>query len=477
MSPAPTHINNFEEAIGYFEYLSNPKARKDGNTKIFAGGVLTPDTAIAKQTRFLELIGNPHLKIKMINIAGTSGKGSTTKILADSLISQGFKAGSSFSPHLVDLTDRIQINGEPISQELFLSYLNQILPAITQMQQENMQPSYFETLTALQFLVFADQKVDYAVMEVGMGGRLDATNVFVPNKICVLNSIGLDHTVWLGDTLELIANEKAGIIQKNNLVVALSQSKGVNMVFDQKAKLENADMDWVVPDLDFYGVSQHGGKVYFDYMDNEMNEQQIVIGMLGKYQATNGSLALRTLETIADRDEWEINWDNLKTKLITTKFKGRFDVWNQSCGDVDGISDRIIVIDSAHNQSKINGFMTSLVEYYDTQTKFENSFQFDFLVGFKMDKDYCTILDEILIHKNHISQLILTEFIVSQDSKIVAQDIDQIAQYLDSVGFDNYIKIKNHQMAWQYVLDNKKNTVVTGSMYLVGSIYKIFSGF
>lgn len=458
--PTPVHINNWEELISYFAYLANPKkhSQHTQDDPVFIGGTMTPDIAIAKQTKFLELIGNPQLSIKMIHIAGTNGKGSTTKILTENLISQGFKVGSSFSPHLIDINDRIQINSHPISQNLFLSYTNKILPAIAIMRENNMHPSYFEVLTALQFLVFADQKVDYAVMEVGMGGRLDATNVFVPNKICVLNTIGLDHTLWLGDTLELIAVEKAGIIQSNNLVIAISQFDGVNTVFDHKAQLENADIDWVIPDLDFYGVSQYQGKVYFDYMDNEVNEQQIVIGMLGKYQASNGSLALRTLETIADRDGWEIDWELLKIRLITTRFRGRFDVYDQN--------NRTIVFDSAHNQDKMNSFMNSFTQYY--------SGKFDFLIAFKSGKNYTAMLDEIMKCKDCINQIILTEFIVSQDSKIIAQDIDIIASYLDTQKFSNYIKIKNHQEAWQYVSNSSQNTVVTGSMYLVGSIYKIF---
>jgi dihydrofolate synthase / folylpolyglutamate synthase len=448
----PSKFDNFEQVVSLFQSLSSPT-----NVDV-VGGVLIPDTAIAKQTKFLELAGSPHLKIKMIHIAGTSGKGSTTTILANGLVSQGFKVGSSISPHLTNLTERVQINGQPISETQFVEYANQILPAIHTMNQEGVCPSYFEVNTTLQFLAFADQKVDYAIMEVGMGGRLDATNVFVPNKICVINSIGLDHTQWLGDTVELIAGEKAGIIQQNNQVIALSQSQSINQVFVQKANTNKADLDFVVPELDFYSISQNANKLYFDYIDNDLNEQQIILGMLGQYQASNAALALRAIETVADRDEWEIDWSKLKNRLSTTKMLGRFDITEYNSKN--------IIIDGAHNPQKMDSFISSLSQYYpDTK--------FDFLIAFKAGKDYEEMINEILKIKSQINKIIVSEFTLHQDSKIHSQDSAKIFDYLKANGFENCESIQDLGQAIQTLKQSEYSGVITGSLYLIGNVYKL----
>jgi dihydrofolate synthase / folylpolyglutamate synthase len=204
---------------------------------------------IGKQSELMNLLGNPEQNLKVIHIAGTSGKGSTATILADILKSQKFKVGSSFSPHITDICERVQINSKPISQTKFLEYFNQILQTLSQRISQNQAPSYYETLTALQFYIFAKEKVDYAVVEVGIGGRLDATNINIPNKICIINGIGFDHTNVLGNTITQIAGEKAEIIQEGNQVIALSQSPEINEVFVNKAKEMKADLDFVIPDF------------------------------------------------------------------------------------------------------------------------------------------------------------------------------------------------------------------------------------
>jgi folylpolyglutamate synthase/dihydrofolate synthase len=467
---------------------------------------------IGKQTKLMKLLGNPESTLKIIHIAGTSGKGSCVTVLSNIIFSQKFKVGSSFSPHIIDICERIQINCKPISQDKFLDYFNQILPALNQMIADNQPPSYFETLTALQLVAFAQEKVDYAILEVGLGGRLDASNVFIPNKLCIINSIGLDHVAILGDTLVKIAGEKAGIIQDKNQVITLSQNPEVNQVFIDKAAEMKADLDFVIPGFCFTNVTQYSGKTYFDYIDQDILERQICLGMLGKYQAANAALALRAVETLSDRDDWAIDWDRLKYQLQFTKLIGRFEVieilvearatlpnpinkkaevgnsplegWQSKTDGVlsmnrtqNGVAlaastatqnpTKTLVLDGAHNPQKMNCFITSLVEYYPDR-------KLDILLAFKKGKDVLQMIDEILIHKNQINTIILSRFDGLQDTVIESQDIAEIAQYLIKNKFTDYVIQENLSEAYQQTKSNPETIgVITGSLYLISAIKKL----
>jgi dihydrofolate synthase / folylpolyglutamate synthase len=485
-----------------------------------------PDSFIRKQTRFLNLIANPHLGLKVIHIAGTSGKGSTVTILADILLSQKFKVASSVSPHIGDICERFQLNGKSISKEKFLVYFNKIIPAINQMTSEGESPSYFEILTALQFLVAQNEKMEYIITEVGMGGKYDATNIFIPNKLCVINSIGLDHVAILGNTLVEIAGQKAGIIQANNQAIALSQSLEINNVFINQANQMKGDLDFVIPDFCYENVKLYEGKTYFSYIDQNLLDRQIALGMLGKYQAANASLALRASETLSERDNWTIDWGRLQHQLQTTKLIGRFEVVkveveatavakipinkktvegkfplakgvagdsltgvtlvsnhieNQNPSDkifrsaqddkflkenqdTTNSSGKTLIFDGAHNPQKMQAFISSLVEYYPNA-------KFDFLLAFKKGKDVEQMIDEILKHKDKINKIILTKFDGLQDTQLESQSIEEIKTYLTNQAFENYEICKELNLAYQSICQNPQTVgVITGSLYLISAI-------
>jgi dihydrofolate synthase / folylpolyglutamate synthase len=439
---------------------------------------------IEKQSELMKLLGNPELELKVIHIAGTSGKGSTATILADALISQKFKVGSSFSPHITDICERIQINGAAVSRRKFLEYFNEILPALSQRIEQKQAPSYYETLTALQLYIFAKEKVDYAVLEVGCGGRLDATNIFIPNKICIINSIGLDHVAILGDTLLKIAGEKAGIIQEGNQVIALSQSLEINEVFVNRAKEMKANLDFVIPDFCFENIKLYENKTYFSYIDQDLLDRQIALGMLGKYQAVNASLALRAVETLAERDNWNIDWDRLKYQLQSTKLIGRFEVIELNKLPLDkGLSAKLtgvslvedankdlkqstktLILDGAHNPQKMQAFIASLKEYYPDR-------KFDLLLAFKKGKDVNQMLDEILKYKDRINKIILTRFDELQDTQIESQSLGEIENYLILNKFENFETVQNLEQAYDLLKQNFETiSVITGSLYLISAI-------
>lgn len=189
---------------------------------------------LANTIKLCEALGNPHTKYKSIHIAGTNGKGSTSHFLASVLQSTGYKTGLYTSPHLKEFTERIKVNGNEVDQEFVVEFVNRLRPVI-----EEIKPSFFEITVAMAFDYFARQRVDIAVVEVGLGGRLDSTNVITP-VLSVITNIGLDHTDLLGDTLEKIAFEKAGIIKPNVPVVVSERQAEVEKVFEDVARANNS---------------------------------------------------------------------------------------------------------------------------------------------------------------------------------------------------------------------------------------------
>ena len=209
----------YNEALEYL-YNSRPPFHMVGASAYKPG--------LENTLRLMEHVGNPHLQLKAIHVAGTNGKGSTSHLIAAVLQTSGLKVGLFTSPHLVSLTERIRINGKPIEEAEIADFIEKNKPFL-----DELQPSFFETMTALAFAYFVRQKVDIAVVEVGLGGRLDSTNVLTP-LLSVITNIGLDHTEFLGNTLAQIAREKAGIIKPNvPCVIGETHPQTMNVFLDR----------------------------------------------------------------------------------------------------------------------------------------------------------------------------------------------------------------------------------------------------
>lgn len=212
---------NFSEAVTYL-YNSRPPFHQVGASAYKPG--------LENTLRLMAHVGNPHASLRAIHVAGTNGKGSTSHLIASVLQAAGFKVGLFTSPHLVSLTERIRINGTPIPEETVAAFVTENKAFL-----DELQPSFFETMTALGFWYFVQEKVDIAVVEVGLGGRLDSTNVLTP-ILSVITNIGLDHTEFLGNTLAEIAGEKAGIIKAHVPVVIGESNPETDPVFEQCAQ-------------------------------------------------------------------------------------------------------------------------------------------------------------------------------------------------------------------------------------------------
>jgi dihydrofolate synthase/folylpolyglutamate synthase len=390
-----------------------------------------------KRTKyFLHLLGRPQEKLKIIHVAGTSGKGSTCYLISSLLTSHGFKVGFHQSPHLTDVRERFQINNQIISKKEFIFYLNKIIPIINIVGRTFYGPlTYFEILVGLAYFIFYDKKVDYAVMETGLGGWYDGTNVVSrADKLAVLTKIGLDHTNILGKTLSEIAFQKAMIINKNSQVISINQATAAKKIIEQVAKKKQA-------------------KVLFIEKNHHFNFK---LNLIGDYQKENAGLALATVNFLGQRDGFIIHQENVKKVFKKAHFHGRF--------DIKKIKRKTVVFDGAHNPQKMEAFIKALIQKYPNK-------KFNFLLAFKSGKDYRNMLKTIIPWADSI---VLTSFFTeNQDMINLSENPGIVGQQLKKIGFDNFVVIPSNKKALEKILTKKEPIVVTGSLYLVGEIYRL----
>ena len=326
-------FSSFAEAEKYL-YSTVPKT----SAAAFGGGA-----AFERSKQLFERLDNIQDAVSPIHIAATSGKGTTAVIIESILLAHGKTCVTLTSPHVYSLTERTRINGQSISEQKFVEYMNQ-LDTLGLFDQDN-PPSYFEANMALGFLVAATEKPDYVIVETGFGGTLDTSNTITrPDKISVLGQIGYDHTHILGDTLEKIANQKAGIILPNQTVVALKQTHEVNQVFQRAAESNRAQLTFVSSD----DVSRKFPKL------TDINPR-----LAGTHQYSNIALALKTVRLIAQRDGWKFDQKLIEDALRRVELPGRFELIE--------FAGKTIIFDGAHNKQKLTATLSSVRDVFPDQ--------------------------------------------------------------------------------------------------------------
>jgi dihydrofolate synthase/folylpolyglutamate synthase len=321
-------ITRYPEALEFL-YANLPMFQRVGSA------ALKPD--LTNTIQLCERLGNPEKKFKSIHVAGTNGKGSTSHMLASILQSAGYKTGLYTSPHLKEFTERIRINGTEISEAFVIDFVNRIREAIFEIK-----PSFFEITVAMAFDYFGQQQIDVAVIEVGLGGRLDSTNVITP-QVSVITNIGWDHKDILGDTLTAIAFEKAGIIKKEVPVVISERQPVVENVFLEKAKKEKAPIYFASDFLKATQISKPG-KLYYDVQrDGQSHLSNVRLPLHGFYQEKNLAGVLYTiglLNNIGFKIEESAIRAGLEHVITRTNFKGRW----QKLSDAP-----LMICDTGHN--------------------------------------------------------------------------------------------------------------------------------
>ncbi|MDI6785489.1 MAG: folylpolyglutamate synthase/dihydrofolate synthase family protein [bacterium] len=388
----------------------------------------------------LKRIGSPHQKLKMIiHVAGTNGKGSTVAFLNSILSEAGFKAGIYTSPHLLSFTERITINNNPISEEEVakgLTFIRKNTP-------KNLNLTYFEIATTLAFHYFALEEVDIAIIEVGLGGRLDATNV-VNSQIAVITNIDYEHKDWLGNSLAEIAYEKAGIIKENSLVVTGATSKEAFSVIEEKAKEKSSFLYALNRDIKYQINSSK-----FTVWGDDFRYQDLEIGLLGRHQIINAALVVGVVELLRKKGI-NISLEELRRGFKKAIWHGRAQILSEN---------PTILLDGAHNPSAISSLRLFLEDRYLKNPKI-------IILGILKDKDVKEIVRELLEKVEDNVRVILCE--PNCYRALSTKEIKkEVLKYLNG---DRIKEIKNIREALKYAKDiaTKNHLIcVTGSLYMV----------
>lgn len=379
----------------------------------------------------LSRIGNPHKKLKFIHVAGTNGKGSTSSYIANILMAKGYKTGMYISPFVNKFNERIQINGQYISDEELSEYVEIIKNVID----DTCNPTEFEVVTAIGMLHFVEHGCDYVVLEVGLGGRFDATNVIPVPEVAVITSISIDHTDLLGDTVSKIAFEKAGIIKKNGTVVTYADNpEDADLVFEQTAESKNCRL--IKGDKSQINVTEKSiEQTVFDYKG-----ERYAISMLGSHQVYNAVTAIETANALGIEKKY------IKEGLLNSSFGGRLEVISK---------EPLVLIDGAHNYSGVLALKDALTQYFSGK-------KITLVMGMLKDKEYEKCIKTLAPLANNF---IATE--PQNPRKLPAKELCEVAgKYTDNT---EYYEDKNTAVrkALSY---NNDVTCICGSLYLIGNI-------
>jgi dihydrofolate synthase/folylpolyglutamate synthase len=339
-----------------------------------------PSYSLSHVEELLNRIGNPQLPARTIHIAGTKGKGSVAAMIAQVLSSSGYKTGLYTSPHLHNLRERISIDGSLISEADFASAMAEVKPFIESIKHDTTfrQLTYFEALTALAFAYFQKKQVDFQVLEVGLGGRLDATNVVARPAVCVITSISLDHTQILGNTLGEIAREKAGIIKSGCWVVISPQSEEAASVISDICREKEAKAVQVGKDITWHKI---GGDLHQQSLiiKGRTSKYQVSIPLLGDFQLENAAAAVAALEILTS-EGFAISAADIAQGLAQVKWPGRFQILQQH---------PTVVVDSAHNVASMKRLVNNIKAYFAHKRIF-------LVFGTSCDKDIPGIINELV---------------------------------------------------------------------------------
>jgi len=376
----------------------------------------------------LKKFSDPHKKLRGFLIGGTKGKGSTAYVVEAVCRKAHFKTGLFTSPHLISYRERIKINGKPITKSKFASLIEEILESEADL-------SVFETLTTMAFLLFAREKVDYSIFEVGLGGRLDATNVFEPD-VSVITSISYDHTEILGETLEKITKEKSKILRKEKINISAPQQKGIEEILKKEVE---GNIEFV---RDYKAISLTEKKTVF-----KLNDEKISTGLVGAAQALNCALAI----TACRKAGVDLSGKKLNETLLGLEIPGRFQIISKNPR---------IILDGAHNVSSVRALRETIKKIYDKRVLLV----FSCLRG----KDIRGMLKAIkpIVKKIYPTEIpYIRKTPIEEIRKTVLQAGVEMA---DTTGLiEKDIKIAVEEAS------NSDIIIVTGSFYLVGEALKI----
>ena len=428
----------YEEAMEYIESV----------------GRFGSNYGLRRTFRLLEILGNPQENLKLIHVAGTNGKGSTTAMITKMLRGLGYKVGMYTSPYLEEFEERMQINRVNIPKVILGELMDKVKSAVDIVINEGFtHPTEFEIITTLMYLYFSEEKVDYAVVEVGLGGRLDSTNVMNP-LVSVITSISKDHTNLLGNSIKEIALEKAGIIKEGIPVISYPQVKEAIEVIKEVAEKNNAELIEVNINkgqlIEVINEDNHYQRVKVNIKENEYNIQ---LPLLGEHQINNLVLALETFFKIAELENFNIEKDEVENAIKKVKWIGRLEVLKNK---------PVTVIDGAHNIQGITALSRNVQKYF----KYNKMI---LLIGILADKDVEDMVKTIVPLADKVYALT-----PHSERAELSDDLKKIILKYNK----NCEAIEDYREAYSKALKDANTDdiiLASGSLYMIGEMRKIIN--
>ncbi|ARC84444.1 bifunctional FolC family protein [Clostridium argentinense CDC 2741] len=410
---------------------------------------------LERTEKILEFLGNPHKHIKTMHVAGTNGKGSTTAMLTSILMDAGYNVGTYISPYIEEFEERIQINRNNIPKEELAEVVTEVSKAVSKVVDLGyINPTEFEIITCAGFLYFHKKNIDYAVIEVGLGGRLDSTNVITP-ILSIISSISLDHTQILGDTLDKIAYEKAGIIKENVPVILFPQEKVAEDVIEKTCREKNSKLIKVPRDISEYvAVTSNTleGKEIKTQQINLKNEyiDSYELSLLGKHQILNSTVVVYAARELMNLGI-KISKDNIVNGLKSVQWPGRLEIMKNN---------PLVVIDGAHN---IDG-IKKLTESIDLYFKYNKLI---LILGILADKQVEDMIETIAPKAERIISVTphSDRAELAEDLKIEIEKLGVRCEAIDSYE-------EAYKKALSYCNDDDL-LLISGSLYMIGDMRKI----
>ena len=441
--PASTEVNSYSRALRFLSTLNDYERLRivRYNTDTFN---------LDRMRTLLRKLSNPQDKFRSVHVAGTKGKGSTCAMVAGMLQACGYKVGLYTSPHMVDIRERICINGEMITQVDFAKMIRAVAPIVSHSKP---MPTYFDVLTAVAFKYFAEKKVDIAVIETGLGGRLDSTNVIHP-EVTAITSLSMDHMAQLGTTLRQIATEKAGIFKKGVPAISVHQNPEAEAALKAVAEKTGAPLDICGATIEFsyrFESSRMLGphnRVCLTTPNSKF--EHLAVPLMGEHQAINCGLALSIIDKLKTRG-LAINDARAMEGLAKVTLPGRMEMINQQPR---------IIVDGAHNAASLDALMRGIGQHipYDSMV---------LIFGCCADKDVAGMLDRIT---SGADKVILTRI-----NSIRSADPHELsARYIEQYGkMAQVAETLEEALSIAYRAVTKEDLIcITGSFYLVGEAKK-----
>lgn len=350
---------NYEQALSYIESIEK-------------FGI---DLGLDRMRELLRRLGDPQNRLRYVHVAGTNGKGSTVAFISNILMAAGYKTGIYISPSLDRFTKRIQVDGREIDKDVLAELTQKVKDAADSMQQDGMSvPTEFEQVNAIAFLYYEHEKCDFVVLEVGLGGRMDSTNVINCPEVAVIASISFDHMQYLGNTLPEIAGEKAGIMKEGGDVVVYDQAPEVMEVFRNVAMERGCRLHVSGKPASDKAIRYDLTGQYFEYESKAYH-----ISLLGDYQVRNASLAITAANILQNKGYDRITDDAIRQGLANTKWEGRFELLQDNPK---------VIVDGAHNPDGIRVLCSSLKRLFPDK-------KIIFIAGVLADKDYKSMMEMV----------------------------------------------------------------------------------